>query len=198
MDIHRLINTINCRNFIHIKFLSTTKYLFTGSIITLFIACSHTPEQPSVHDDAVTAMIASMNASANFQTYLHSQLDLEKNEYPGLGSVYEDIKRHFDIQTTTDLLVPIYKTYFSVDDARIAERYFTSELGNKMTHLLQSNMSNSQIEKTLSKQEMRQELSYAKMRFKDPGVWFNISADFETAAALTIQNMLSKTIKTGL
>ena len=59
-------------------------------------------------------------------------------------------------------------------------------------------MSNSQIEKMLSKQEMRQELSYAKMRFKDPGVWFNISADFETAAGLTIQNMLSKYMQTEL
>jgi len=162
------------------------------------MACSHTPKHQSVHDDAVTAMIASMNASSNFQTYLHSQLDLEKNVYPSLAYVYDDIKRQFDIQTTTNLLVPIYKNYFSVDDARIAQRYFSSELGNKMTHFLQSNMSNSQIEKMLSKQEMRQELSYAKMRFKDPGVWFNISADFETAAGLTIQNMLSKYMQTEL
>ena len=198
MDIFRFIIPIYCRNLINIKFLSAIKIFVTGSLIALSIACSHTPEQQSVHDDAVTAMIESMNASSNFQTHLHSQLDQEKNVYPSLAYVYDDIKRQFDIQTTTNLLVPIYKNYFSVDDARIAQRYFSSELGNKMTHFLQSNMSNSQIEKMLSKQEMRQELSYAKMRFKDPGVWFNISADFETVAGLTIQNMLSKYMQTEL
>jgi len=169
-----------------------------SALIALNIACSHTPDHRSVHHDAVTAMIASMNASSNFQTYLHSQLDQEKNVYPSLAYVYDDIKRQFDIQTTTNLLIPIYKQYFSVDDARIAERYFTSELGNKMTHLLQSNMSNRQIEKILSKQEMLQELSYAKMRFKDPGIWLNISADFDMAAGVTIQNILSKYMQTEL
>jgi hypothetical protein len=151
-----------------------------------------------VHDEAIVAMIASMNASSNFQTYLHSRLDVEKNSYPQLAHLYDDIKRQFDLQTTTDLLIPIYKNYFSSDEARTAERYFSSELGNKMTLLLQSNQSNIQIEKLLSNQEMAQELSYAKMRFKDPAVWLNISADFETAAGFTIQGMLSQYIKTEL
>ena len=148
-------------------------------------------EKPS-HDLAIERMLASMEAPDFYLATINKQLLLEKHAYPYLASVYEDIIKQFDQQKTTSLLIPIYKNYFTVDDAIAAEHYFSSALGIKVTHLIKSNLSQHQILKQLSDKELVLEQEYAHMRFKDPGIWLNISADFKLAANTIIDTMMTE------
>ena len=146
--------------------------------------------EKSSHDLAIERMLESMQAPNYYLADLNKQLLLEKSTYPYLASVYETIIKQFDQQKTANLLIPIYKNYFTIDDAIVAEQYFNSALGIKVTHLVKSNLSQHEILKQLSDKELELEQKYAHMRFKDPGIWFNISADFKLAANTIINAMM--------
>ena len=141
-------------------------------LVFIFLAgCASSPQGASPqgysHEQAIEVMLKDLGAPALAMNGLHIAAAQSKNDSPEKAQFFDCVFNNISEQTLRDMMIPVYKKYYTKEDALEVIELLSTPLGKKFKTSVQNTVNSSHPAAVFTPEEDREFAKYSRF-FKGP------------------------------